>query len=246
MEKKTWMKTALAPLAFAAAAGMLGATPAMAAPSPDYATVAASQLSQEDEAAIREHLELYGVTGADADSVVAKAATGETLDADTGVAPVSTDNVQVEGLDYTVDRFADGSFIALNIAPPASDADANSRAALGQGISGCDELTSVGTQPFVNCKVSYSGSLFSADFNANFTLSTTTAASIQRVWNENANVVAGTFGQEPSVSITQQTAGASPAEARLFFTYGSTAGVAGSTGSVRLIVSGDSASVASP
>ncbi|WP_146085027.1 hypothetical protein [Rathayibacter tritici] len=248
------MKKAMIPAALVASMGLMGATPAMAAEAAS-ATSSQSAISSDSDAKIREHLAKYDVTGSTAEGIIQKAKDGIALDADTDTNPTTRDVMTVDGVSVSVQRYEDGSFIALPRAATSSKDDhlrtstvaaTDGSYTLGDGITGCESLTSVGTAPYVNCSINYTGSLYSGSFSANFTLSNTGKASIQRVWNENASVVAGTFGDTPTVSITNATEGTSPAEARLYFTYGSTADLAGSTGSIRLVASGTSASVVSP
>ncbi len=245
------MKLAASACAIAAVAALgIGVLPSAA-----MADTATSQLSASDQIKVQAELTKFGVTGEAAQSVLQKLRAGEALDADSGAAATGHRVVAADGAQWSVDTWNDGSYFATNIEGEATvNAAKESRhvstKAIGKGISGCKAAAGVGTFPYKNCKVEYSGVNYKGNFRTDFTLSDNTKrwpASIQRADQANYYAVAGTVssdGQSPPARVVRsKQSGATPAMAELTFLWNSTGSVGGSSVAIRLNVAGMNASV---
>lgn len=246
------------------AIGLIACAPESSAPgTEDQATPLASQLTPKQEQKVRNELAKYGTDPDTEDELIEKLRDGDEWDSVSGSEPVSEDVVLVDGLDYSVSRWKDGSLFAAGVASgegdltavgeqvPESDADAVP-ADLGPGITRCTPQPSVGTLPYVNCLITFSGAVYGGSFRADFTVDYGSgfAGRIERVAEADYFSVAGVVasdGQAPPVRIVYPVAAyQQPAMAELTFLYSSTGAVAGSSAAIRLRVSGEDARVTSP
>lgn len=113
------------------------------------ATATASEVDQYGE--LRTHLELFGVPAAQVNSLVAAIQGGEAWDVyETGAKPVKRDRMIINGMDYRINRFADGSFSAQGIEVPTI---ATSGLIQPFGIQGCVVTGGTGFKNYDNCQI---------------------------------------------------------------------------------------------
>lgn len=247
------------------AVGLTACVPQASIPNAEResAAVGNAELTTEQEQNVRAELSKYGTDAETEDELIEKLNDGERWDSQNGSEPVSEDVVRVDGLDYSVSRWDDGSLFAVGIASgegaltaaaeeaPDSKVDAIP-ADLGPGITRCTPQPSVGTLPYVNCLITFSGAIYGGSFRADFTVDYGSGfpGRIERVAEADYFSVAGVVasdGQSPPVRIVYANATyQQPAMAELTFLYSSTGAVAGSSAAVRLRVSGENARVTSP
>ncbi len=247
------------------AIGLTACAPEASAPETEdqSAPAAASDLTPKQEQKVRTELAKYGTDAETEDELIEKLKDGELWDSVSGSEPISEDVVRVDGLDYSVSRWDDGSLFAAGVASgegeltavgeeaPEADADAVP-ADLGPGITRCTPQASVGTLPYVNCLITFSGAVYGGSFRADFTVDYGSGfpGRIERVAEADYFSVAGVVasdGQSTPVRIVYPTAAyQQPAMAELTFLYSSTGAVAGSSAAIRLRVAGENARVTSP
>lgn len=137
----------LAMTAFISAAGLMFGP--VAGASADEAPVV--PLSQTEEQQIRDLLTKYDVPAADQDVLVEKTLDGVLWDVNSsGTVPSSTEKAVIDGFNYTIERFADGSVSATGLEIPV---EAPSARAQVLSIVGCTYTTGSGYSNASGCQV---------------------------------------------------------------------------------------------
>lgn len=115
--------------------------------SPAVATTA--EVDPNDE--VRTHLSTFGVPAGQVQSLVAALEQGEPWDVyETGLRPVKRDRMIINGMDYRISRFADGSFSAQGIEIPAV---ATNGLIQPFGIQACVVTGGSGFKNYDNCQI---------------------------------------------------------------------------------------------
>ena len=118
-------------------------------------------LTSQQEASIRAEFQRFGVDPSDQDALIHGLETGEEWDSSTDVAPASVSNQVIDGIDYTISRYEDGSFLAAGLEVPQA-ADPNARAIQSCATSG----TSAGVAYRTKCLIIVTNGATSAQFRA--------------------------------------------------------------------------------
>jgi hypothetical protein len=137
-------------------AGILTAAPASATSAPQAGSAsapapAASVLSETDRAEIDALLEKFAVPDAQQDSLLAALDAGQPWDVDDRTAaPVSTEEMVIGDMEYSVDRYADGSVSAAGV-QIATEVDPD--AVQTRGVKGCSVSSGSGYSTYTGCQV---------------------------------------------------------------------------------------------
>lgn len=100
---------------------------------------------------VRTHLELFGVPAMQVESLVAALDGGESWDVyDSEAKPVERDRMIINGMDYRIDRFADGSFSAHGVEIPQV---LTSGLIQPMGIQACVVTGGTGFKNYDNCQI---------------------------------------------------------------------------------------------
>lgn len=119
------------------------------------------QLTDEQRADILERFADYDVDPAQALDLVVALEEGKPWDSQTSAEPVSVTTESHDGFDYTISRWADGSYVAAGIQQPVP--------AAARAISGCSSSgTSAGTSYRTNCLIRVDTATTSGEFRASF------------------------------------------------------------------------------
>lgn len=122
-----------------------------------------------------------------------KEATNVAFDSATGVAPTSTEKFRVGITDYTLKRFADGSFSASSLERPTIPTARAAGGVTPLAITGCSYYYGTGVASYSNCKVMQDTPAATLWFKADYYRSSG-AAGVSRVssWDWNIQCAAAT------------------------------------------------------
>ncbi|MBO0982691.1 hypothetical protein [Rathayibacter sp. SD072] len=174
-----------------------GATPAIAAGDQPDAPPPPITLTSEQRSNILGEFEKFDVDPAQGLELIDKLESGEAWDSSTEAEPVSVEPEAVDGFDFTVSRFADGSFVAAGIAQPVP-ADANARAIQNCSSSG----TSAGVSYRTNCTIIVTNGATSGQFKASYSY----WASGSSISNVSSGVINSDIGSATATGFTSSTA----------------------------------------
>jgi hypothetical protein len=149
------------------ALGLLGATALVATVLFGAPASAAVPLSDEEEQAIRAVLVRWDVPAEQQDALLAKVVAGEPWDVYGEGVPVSTESRVVDGCEYSIERFADGSVAAVGVEIPE---EVPAGVASPMSIVGCTTSTGSGYAARTGCQVdAWIGTVFIAALNVGYT-----------------------------------------------------------------------------
>lgn len=151
-----------------ASALALMALPAAASEVDEPSATAAVDLTAEQEAFVTSKLTQFGASAAQAATLVDALEAGLPWESDGGSKPISVTEETVDGFPYTVQRFADGSYVASGIAAVAG---AGSGGIQPMSVSACATRgTSAGVTYGTNCLVKEETAKASAQFRASYSV----------------------------------------------------------------------------
>jgi len=154
-------------------------------------------LTPEQRAELETGLDLFDVSDADIDSLINKLEQGIRWDSFSDAEPVEIEYDAVEGFDYAISRYEDGSFIAAGIeqSAVASDGDVAPLSVGGCATSG----TSAGVAYGTDCTVRVDSGTVSGEFKASWS-AWSGGASIYNVGSGHVNYDLGTYNGDGSFS----------------------------------------------
>lgn len=118
-------------------------------------------LTEEKRSELLDRLDSWNVAPDQAADLVESLESGEKWDSQTDAEPVSVSHEVRDGLDYTISRWADGSFVAAGIEQPQSLS--------ARSISGCSSSgTSAGVSYRTNCLIRVDSGSTSGEFRASY------------------------------------------------------------------------------
>jgi hypothetical protein len=161
---------------------------------------------------------------------------GETLDSETGIAPLSSSTSVVDGSDVTTARWADGSFksSAVQLAAPAAASSA-AQAVTPFSVSGCTYTVAEGVGIRSGCNISQDEVDLTMSFKATYE-QWSGGSQIDSVSSWDAQTIGATYSFQ-SFGITRKTGitASTPATARLRITT-NVAGIASTSPYLQLNV----------
>lgn len=136
--------------ALCAILAMAGVLFAGAAADASEASVPPSEVELAD---VRALLERFDVPESDQENLLQAVAQGELWDVYRGEAPVSTEQQTIDGIDYTIDRFADGSFRAIGFEIPEVVQQDRPSGPSPRAITGCRVTSGSGYSNATGCQI---------------------------------------------------------------------------------------------
>jgi len=150
-------------LVAAAALLMIGAGPASAEMATGQTSPPPIDLTSQQEASIRAELQRFGVDADGQTALIDKLKAGDEWDSTTDAAPTSVTKEVIDGVDYTISWYEDGSFLAGGLEVPTT------QSSLARGIQGCSSSgTSAGVAYRTNCLIIVTNGETSGQFRASF------------------------------------------------------------------------------
>lgn len=119
------------------------------------------ELTTQQEASIRAEFQRFGVDVSEQNDLIEKLELGEEWASATDATPTSVNNQVIDGVNYTISRYEDGSFLAAGLEVPQA-ADPNARAIQSCATSG----TSAGVAYRTKCLIIVTNGATSAQFRA--------------------------------------------------------------------------------
>lgn len=161
---------------------------------------ALTNVDQETAGEILERLDRYDVPDVQQKGLLEKYANGERWDSfDRTAEPVSVEYSMIDGVDYTINRFADGSVHARGLENPSDGA----RTPDGT-ITGCTVTSSGDTTFFQNCRVADDHVIVGASFSTNYQMNSATNQASVTVVDRPDVVVAGGSATVPDLTILRR------------------------------------------
>ncbi|MDQ0742755.1 hypothetical protein QFZ62_000063 [Clavibacter sp. B3I6] len=231
LSRTTLSILAIGSLALGGAAAPTGA----AAASGRSASVPAA-LSAGDRARIEQRLIDFAVPEHLRAGLLEAARHGRAFDAATGAAPTSTDTVVHDGLQYSVSRFDDGSFIATALETPGGGT-----AVQPDDIQGCSRYTGAGVTEYSHCLVISDTPTLTLQFRASYHRSAA-ASGIDGISDWDIQAYGGSCAlQEFDVVKAGYGSATGPARARLRCFATAVSGIASSYPYLDLVIDGSGA-----
>jgi hypothetical protein len=133
------------------------------------AAFAAQSTSNADAiliASVHDRLQGFGVSAEVQDKLITKLLSGETLDADAGAQPVSSESITLNGIEKTRNVYADGSVAIGTIEVPVV---ADPAKITTKSITECTHrIDSFGTNIFTGCTIAWDATTWSVSWTADF------------------------------------------------------------------------------
>jgi hypothetical protein len=231
-EEMVLTRTAIAVLSIAALAAGGATAPASAAPTTGH-PAAAAVLSPADRARVAQRLVDFQVPEHLRADLLDAAASGRPFAAAMGAQPVSTDTVEHDGLEFHVDRYVDGSFVATALEEPG-----RSGLVHPDDIQGCSRYTGAGVTEYTGCLVISDTPTLTLQFRASYHRSAG-ASGIDGVSDWDIQAYGGSCALQ-EFGVVKPTYGfaTGPAKARLRCSANAVSGIASSYPYLDLIVDG--------
>lgn len=175
----------------------LGSTPAIAAEDQPDGPPPPITLTEQQRSAILAEFDRFDVDPTQGLELLDKLAGGESWLSLTDADPVSVTSEDIDGIDYTISRFADGSFVAAGVGQ-SQPADPAARAIQSCSTSG----TGAGVSYRTNCTIIVTNGATSGQFVASFSY----WASGSSIYNVGSGVVNSDIGVATAGGFSSSTA----------------------------------------